>query len=197
MSLDPITSGALAFAAVLILMALNIPIGISMLIVGFTGFGFIVGFEQSFFILGTAPYEAVSKYSLSVLPFFVLMGNLANRANLSRNLYDAAYAVVGHYKGGLAMSTVGACAGFGMICGSSIATAATMSQMATPEMRRHGYSDALISGSIASGGNFRNYNSSECHFGYLCLSNGTICSKTFLCSFNSRLNCSRFIYDCY
>ena len=80
------------------------------------------------------------------------MGNLANRANLSRNLYDAAYAIVGHYKGGLAMSTVGACAGFGMICGSSIATAATMSQMAAPEMRRHGYSDALISGSIASGG---------------------------------------------
>ena len=80
------------------------------------------------------------------------MGNLANSANLSRNLYDAAYAVVGHYKGGLAMSTVGACAGFGMICGSSIATAATMSQMAGPEMKRHGYSDALISGSIASGG---------------------------------------------
>ena len=152
MSFDPIVNGALAFLAVLILMALNIPIGISMLIVGFTGFGFIVGFEQAFFILGTAPYEAVSKYSLSVLPFFVLMGNLANRANLSRNLYDAAYAIVGHYKGGLAMSTVGACAGFGMICGSSIATAATMSQMAAPEMRRHGYSDALISGSIASGG---------------------------------------------
>ena len=152
MSFDPIVNGALAFLAVLILMALNIPIGISMLIVGFTGFGFIVGFEQAFFILGTAPYEAVSKYSLSVLPFFVLMGNLANRANLSRNLYDAAYAIVGHYKGGLAMATVGACAGFGMICGSSIATAATMSQMAAPEMRRHGYSDALISGSIASGG---------------------------------------------
>ena len=77
MSFDPIVNGALAFLAVLILMALNIPIGISMLIVGFTGFGFIVGFEQAFFILGTAPYEAVSKYSLSVLPFFVLMGNLA------------------------------------------------------------------------------------------------------------------------
>ena len=76
---------------------------------------------------------------------------IANSSNLSRNLYDAAYAVVGHYKGGLAMSTVGACAGFGMICGSSIATAATMSQMAGPEMRRHGYI-CLISGSIASGG---------------------------------------------
>ena len=76
MSFDPIVNGALAFLAVLILMALNIPIGISMLIVGFTGFGFIVGFEQAFFILGTAPYEAVSKYSLSVLPFFVLKGIL-------------------------------------------------------------------------------------------------------------------------
>ena len=72
MSFDPIVNGALAFLAVLILMALNIPIGISMLIVGFTGFGFIVGFEQAFFILGTAPYEAVSKYSLSVLPLSLI-----------------------------------------------------------------------------------------------------------------------------
>ena len=152
MSFDPIVSGSLSFLVVLILMALNVPIGISMLVVGFTGFALISGFEQALFVLGTAPFEAVSKYTLSVLPLFVLMGNLANRANLSRNLYDAAYAVVGHYKGGLAMSTVGACAGFGMICGSSIATAATMSQMAGPEMKRHGYSDALISGSVASGG---------------------------------------------
>ena len=152
MSFDPIVSGSLSFLVVLILMALNVPIGISMLVVGFTGFALITGFEQALFVLGTAPFESVSKYTLSVLPLFVLMGNLANRANLSRNLYDAAYAVVGHYKGGLAMSTVGACAGFGMICGAAIATAATMSQMAGPEMKRHGYSDALISGSVASGG---------------------------------------------
>ena len=152
MSFDPIVNGALAFLAVLILMALNIPIGISMLVVGFIGFAFISGFDPAILVLGFAPYEAVSKYSLSVMPLFVLMGNLANSANLSRNLYDAAYAVVGHYKGGLAMSTVGACGGFGMICGSSIATAATMAQMAGPEMKRHGYSEALISGSIASGG---------------------------------------------
>ena len=152
MEMGPIINGGIAFAAVLILMVLNIPIGIAMLLVGFTGFALISGFDPAIFVLGTAPFDAVSKYTLSVLPLFVLMGNLANSANLSRNLYDAAYAVVGHYKGGLAMSTVGACAGFGMICGSSIATAATMSQMAGPEMRRHGYSDALISGSIASGG---------------------------------------------
>ena len=194
MTLDPITSGALAFLAVLILMALNIPIGISMLIVGFTGFGFIVGFEQAFFILGTAPYEAVSKYSLSVLPFFVLMGNLANRANLSRNLYDAAYAIVGHYKGGLAMSTVGACAGFGMICGSSIATAATMSQMAAPEMRRHGYSDALISGSIASGGTLGIIIPPSVSSN-LRLFNRAICSKTFFCCINPGNNCSSPLYD--
>ena len=152
MEMGPIINGGIAFAAVLILMVLNIPIGIAMLLVGFTGFALISGFDPAIFVLGTAPFDAVSKYTLSVLPLFVLMGNLANSANLSRNLYDAAYAVVGHYKGGLAMSTVGACAGFGMICGSSIATAATMSQMAGPEMKRHGYSDALISGSIASGG---------------------------------------------
>ena len=152
MGIEAVINGGLSFAAVLVLMALNIPIGIAMLVVGFIGFALISGFDPAIFVLGTAPFDAVSKYTLSVLPLFVLMGNLANSSNLSRNLYDAAYAVVGHYKGGLAMSTVGACAGFGMICGSSIATAATMSQMAGPEMRRHGYSDALISGSIASGG---------------------------------------------
>ena len=152
MDYGPIIDGGLAFASVLILMALNIPIGIAMLVVGFIGFAYISGFNPAVLVLGFAPYEAVSKYSLSVMPLFVLMGNLANSANLSRNLYDAAYAVVGHYKGGLAMSTVGACGGFGMICGSSIATAATMAQMAGPEMKRHGYSEALISGSIASGG---------------------------------------------
>ena len=152
MDMDPIINGGIAFAAVLILMVLNIPIGIDNVTSWIYWFCINFWFDPAIFVLGTAPFDAVSKYTLSVLPLFVLMGNLANSANLSRNLYDAAYAVVGHYKGGLAMSTVGACAGFGMICGSSIATAATMSQMAGPEMKRHGYSDALISGSIASGG---------------------------------------------
>ena len=101
MEMGPIINGGIAFAAVLILMVLNIPIGIAMLLVGFTGFALISGFDPAIFVLGTAPFDAVSKYTLSVLPLFVLMGNLANSANLSRNLYDAAYAVVGHYKGGL------------------------------------------------------------------------------------------------
>jgi len=152
MDVDALINGGLSFGAVLVLMALNVPIGISMLVVGFIGFAMISGFDPAMVVLGTTPFEAVSHYTLSVMPLFVLMGNLANSARLSRDLYDAAYAVVGHYKGGLAMSTVGACAGFGMICGSSIATAATMAQMAGPEMKRHGYSPALTAGSIAGGG---------------------------------------------
>ncbi len=96
-------------------MVLSVPGGISMLLVGFVGFALLSGFDPAMVVLGTAPFEAVSNYTLSVMPLFVLMGNLANSAKLSRDLYDAAYAVVGHLKGGLAMSTVGACAGFGMI----------------------------------------------------------------------------------
>ena len=152
MDIDSLVGGGLSFAGVLVLMALNVPIGISMLVVGFVGFALISGFDPAMVVLGTTPFEAVSNYTLSVMPLFVLMGNLANGAKLSRDLYDAAYAIVGHLKGGLAMSTVGACAGFGMICGSSIATAATMAQMAGPEMKRHGYSPSLTAGSIAAGG---------------------------------------------
>ncbi len=152
MDVDSLIYGGLSFAAVLVLMALSVPIGISMLVVGFVGFAMISGFDPAMVVLGTTPFEAVSHYTLSVMPLFVLMGNLANSAKLSRDLYDAAYAIVGHLKGGLAMSTVGACAGFGMVCGSSIATAATMAQMAGPEMKRHGYSPALTAGSIAAGG---------------------------------------------
>ena len=150
--MTPTVVGLLGLVGLFGLLALRMPVGVAMAVVGTIGFGVLNSWPATMAQLGREPYVIASSYELIVIPLFVLMGNLANRANLSRNLYDAAYAVVGHYKGGLAMSTVGACAGFGMICGSSIATAATMSQMAAPEMRRHGYSDALISGSIASGG---------------------------------------------
>ena len=152
MDVDSLVNGGLSFLAVIVLMVLNVPIGIAMLLVGFVGFAMISGFDPAMVVLGTTPFESVSHYTLSVMPLFVLMGNLANSARLSRDLYDAAYAIVGHLKGGLAMSTVGACAGFGMVCGSSIATAATMAQMAGPEMKRHGYSPSLTAGSIAAGG---------------------------------------------
>ena len=142
--MDGFTISLIGFAAILILAFLRFPLALSMGLVGVIGFGELTNYRAAISNLGRLVLDLGQSYSLSVLPLFVLMGNLANSSNLSRNLYDAAYAVVGHYKGGLAMSTVGACAGFGMICGSSIATAATMSQMAGPEMRRHGYSLSLI-----------------------------------------------------
>jgi tripartite ATP-independent transporter DctM subunit len=97
-------------------------------------------------------YETGFSYTLSVVPLFILMGNFVSRAGLSQELFRAAYAFIGHWRGGLAMSTIVACAGFGSICGSSIATAATMARVAYPSMRQFGYSDALACGAIASGG---------------------------------------------
>jgi len=94
----------------------------------------------------------VASYTLSVVPLFVLMGNLVTRAGMSTELYQAAYSFIGHRRGGLAMSTIVACAGFGAICGSSIATAATMSRVAMPEMRRFGYDKSFAAGTIAAGG---------------------------------------------
>lgn len=148
----PSTIGLLGIGAVLALIALRVPVGIAMGVAGALGFGFINGFGSVGFIMGSAPFQAVFPYTLSVIPLFILMGVFAAHAGLSRNLYDGFYAFVGHFRGGLAMATVGACAGFGSICGSSIATAATMCRVALPEMRRRGYADSLATGAIAAGG---------------------------------------------
>ena len=94
----------------------------------------------------------IAGYTLSVVPLFVLMGNFVTRAGMSRELYRAAYAFIGHWRGGLSMSTIAACAGFGAICGSSLATAATMARVSMPEMRRFKYHDSFAAGSIAAGG---------------------------------------------
>jgi C4-dicarboxylate transporter DctM subunit len=106
----------------------------------------------AFASLQTRLYETGRNYHLSVVPLFILMGNFVTRAGMSQELFRAAYAFIGHLRGGLAMATIAACAGFGAICGSSIATAATMAKVAYPSMRRFGYSDALATGAIASGG---------------------------------------------
>jgi tripartite ATP-independent transporter DctM subunit len=101
---------------------------------------------------GQQMYDQVTLYSFTVIPLFILMGALINRANLAHELYDAANGFVGHFKGGLAMGTVVACGGFGAVCGSSLATAATMSRVAMPSMRRYKYDDGLSAGAIAAGG---------------------------------------------
>lgn len=142
----------IAFGAMLLLMALGMPISFAMLIVGSLGISSIVGIKAALGMLGQLPVSVTMNYGLSVVPMFVLMGTFVNRANLSRDLYDAAHAFLGHRRGGLAMATVVACGGFAAVCGSSLATAATMAQVAMPSMRRYGYSDTLAVGSIAGGG---------------------------------------------
>lgn len=146
------TEALIGFAAMLLLIFLRVPVAFSMALVGFIGVGLMRNWPSAYAMTGAVVRESGFQYLLSVLPLFILMGNFITQAKLSKELYAAAYAFLGHRKGGLAMSTVVACGGFGAVCGSSLATAATMSKVAYPEMRRLGYSRALASGSIAAGG---------------------------------------------
>jgi tripartite ATP-independent transporter DctM subunit len=148
---DPLI-GLLAFGAALLLVLLRVPVAISMGAVGVGGFALLNGWFGAAFVLGAAPFEAVFPYSLSVVPLFVAMGVFAARAGLSQSLYAAAGAFIGRTRGGLALATIGACAAFGAICGSSLATAATMGKVSLPEMRRFGYADSLAAAAIAAGG---------------------------------------------
>ncbi len=140
------------FAAFLILAFLRVPMAFAMGIVGFVGIGYMLNFNVAASSIAQVTYETGMSYTLSVIPLFILMGNFVVRAKLSDELYHAAYCFLGHLRGGLAMSTVISCAGFGAICGSSIATAATFTKVSYPSMRKYGYSDALAAGSIAAGG---------------------------------------------
>jgi tripartite ATP-independent transporter DctM subunit len=146
------TEALIALGAMLVLSFARVPIAFSMGIVGFVGLWWMRGLGPSMASATTVVYETGFQYTLSVVPLFILMGNFVTRAGMSKELYRAAYTFVGHLKGGLAMATVIACAGFGAICGSSIATAATMTRVAYPSMRDHGYSDELSAGAIAAGG---------------------------------------------
>jgi tripartite ATP-independent transporter DctM subunit len=144
--------GLAGFAAVIALMFLRIPIGISMLAVGMLGYVYIAGPLPLLNHLKSAAYSRFSNYDLSVIPLFLLMGQFASRAGMSRALFRFAGVFLGHLRGGLAMAAIGACAGFGAICGSSLATAATMGQVALPELRRMKYSAPLATGTLAAGG---------------------------------------------
>ncbi len=134
------------------LMALRIPIAVAMLATGMSGYVLIHGWVPLMGHLKTASFATFSTYSLSVIPLFLLMGEFATNAGLSRALFRAANTWLGHRRGGIAMAAVGGCAGFGSICGSSLATAATMAQVALPEMKRYNYSGALSTASLACGG---------------------------------------------
>ena len=145
--------GIWSFPVLLVLIFLRMPIGLAMLLCGLAGTWAIMGTSAPILSrLKVETYSTFSSYSLSIVPLFLLMGQFASLGGMSQSLFRAANAFLGHRRGGVAMSAIGACAGFGAICGSSLATAATMSQVALPELRRYGYSGALATGTLAAGG---------------------------------------------
>ena len=144
--------GIWMFVASLALIALRMPVAVAMLLVGGVGYAAINGPMPLLNTLKTMTFSKFSNYTLSVIPLFLLMGEFATKGGLNSALFRAARAWFGHWRGGLAVATIGGCAAFGAICGSSLATAATMSQVAGPEMRKLGYSPALYTGTLAAGG---------------------------------------------
>ena len=145
--------GLWSFPVLLIIIFLRAPIGLAMLLCGIGGMWLVTGSPNIVLAkLKTETYSTFSSYSLSIVPIFLLMGHLAGIGGMSRALFKAAEAFLGHYRGGTAMAAVGACAGFGSICGSSLATAATMAQVALPELRRAGYAGGLSTATLAAGG---------------------------------------------
>ena len=151
--MDPhFVTGLVGLFALIALIAIRVPIAHAMILVGAVGIAVLSGPAILLSQLKTLPYSQFSIYDLSVLPMFVLMGNVASRAGLSRDLFRAANAWLGWMRGGVAMSAIAACAGFGAVCGSSLATASTMGQVALPELRRYRYSPELATGTLAAGG---------------------------------------------
>ena len=152
--MTPIAIGILAFAALFVALLLRIHIGVAMFLAGSVTFLVVNHGDLNalLFTINTLGYARLSNYDLAVIPLFILMGQFATHGGLSRTLFRAASAFLGHLRGGLAMAAVGACAGFGAICGSSLATAATMGQVALPELRNHGYSGRLATGTLAAAG---------------------------------------------
>ncbi|WP_119290138.1 TRAP transporter large permease [Azohydromonas sediminis] len=146
------TEALIGFAAVFVLALLRVPLAFAMGLVGVVGLALVRSWPASLSSTALVVYESGFAYILSVIPLFILMGNFVARAGLAHELYRAAYSFIGHFRGGLAHATVISCAGFGAICGSSIATAATMSRVAYPSMKKLGYADYLSAGVIAAGG---------------------------------------------
>jgi len=142
----------LGFIGMFVLMALRVPIGVAMGIVGVLGFASLTSMQTGLNLLSNVPLSVLTDYNLSVIPMFILMGAFASHSGMSRELFGAGRAWLGHRRGGMALATVAACGGFSAINGSSVATAATMTQVALPEMRRAGYEPGFSAGVIAAGG---------------------------------------------
>ncbi|MEW6669810.1 MAG: TRAP transporter large permease subunit [Thermodesulfobacteriota bacterium] len=145
-------AGAIAIALLFVVLFSGMPIGFGMALIGFLGMSYMTGPDSGLAMMGRVPYTTVGNYMMSVLPLYVLMGSIIFSAGISGELYHAAHRWVGHLPGGLAMATIAACAGFAAVCGSSVATAATIGTIALPEMRRYQYEPGLAAGTVAAGG---------------------------------------------
>jgi C4-dicarboxylate transporter, DctM subunit len=150
--MDATTLGIIGIVILVALFFTEMPISFVMYLIGFLGFSLMVSLDAGLSILAKDTFHVFSSGSLTALPMFVLMGHLAFNSGIGRRLYDSAYKIMGHLPGGLAIATIGACACFAAICGSTIATASTMCSVAYPEMKRYGYDDRLSTGTIAAGG---------------------------------------------
>ncbi|MEY4653286.1 MAG: hypothetical protein RI884_1867 [Pseudomonadota bacterium] len=150
--MSPLALTALIFGVMLVLMAIRTPIAIAMLGAGALGYVLQAGWLPLANFLNTQAFARFASYDLSVIPLFILMGNFASQGGISKALFEFASVIMSRFRGGLAMASVMACAAFGAICGSSVATAATITSVALPEMRRHGYSGRLSTGALAAGG---------------------------------------------
>jgi tripartite ATP-independent transporter DctM subunit len=150
--MDPTVVGIIGLIVLVVVLFSRMPVGFVMALVGFVGFSTMVSLEAGLSLLAKDIFDIFGKYSFTVIPLFVLMGQIAFHAGISRRLYDSAYKFMGHWPGGLAMATIGACAGFAAICGSTNASAATMATVALPEMKRYNYDMKLATGTVAAGG---------------------------------------------
>ena len=150
--MSPTTIGIIGLVALVVLIFTRMPIGFLMAIVGFIGFASIVNVDAASTLLAKDLVAVFSSYNLTVIPLFVLMGQIAFHTGISRRLFDTAYKFIGHWPGGLAIATVGACAGFAAICGSTNATAATMGSTCLPEMKRYNYDPGIACGVVAAAG---------------------------------------------
>ena len=153
--MTPLFVGVAGLASLFALILLQVPIGFAMIIVGVVGFALQTGWGPALTVLASEPSGLLSSVDLATVPLFLLMGTFATAAGFSTDLYNAAAAFLGHRRGGLGYATVGGCAAFGAICGSSTATAATFAKAALPEMLKRGYSPAFSAGTIAAGGTLK------------------------------------------
>ncbi len=150
--MSPTATGLIGIAALFLLIFSRMPVGFLMAMIGFLGFGYLVSFDASLNLIARDIFSVFGSYNLTVIPLFVLMGQISFHAGISARLFDTANKFIGHLPGGLAVATIGACAGFAAICGSTNATAATMAAATLPEMKRYNYKPELATGVVAAGG---------------------------------------------